>query len=41
MQDISFLIEKKILFVFKKENKYIANYERIITVSVADGWIME
>jgi hypothetical protein len=25
----------------KKENKYIANYERIVTVSIADGWIME
>nr|DAQ21626.1 MAG TPA: hypothetical protein [Caudoviricetes sp.] len=25
----------------KKENKYIANYERIVTVSIADSWIME
>nr|DAZ84234.1 MAG TPA: hypothetical protein [Caudoviricetes sp.] len=24
----------------KKENKYIANYERIVTVSIADSWIM-
>nr|DAK83969.1 MAG TPA: hypothetical protein [Caudoviricetes sp.] len=24
-----------------KENKYIANYERIVTVSIAGGWIME
>ena len=22
----------------KKENKYIANYERIVTVSIADSW---
>lgn len=25
----------------RKENKYIANYKRIITVSIADGWNQE
>nr|DAQ17334.1 MAG TPA: hypothetical protein [Caudoviricetes sp.] len=24
----------------RKENKYIVNYERIVTVSVAGSWIM-
>lgn len=24
-----------------KENKYLANYERIVTVSIAGSWIME
>ena len=30
-----------VVMEFKKENKYIANYERIVTVSIAGGWIMD